>query len=325
MRAVRFHEVGGPEVLRVDEVPDPEPGTGQVLITVAASGVNYADVQWRSGKMEWTAKFMPPLALPVIPGYEVAGTVTALGDGVDAGLLGRRVVSVLAGRSGGYAELAVVDAAGLLTLPDDMSENAAVTVFAQGSTALVALEAAAVKAGETVLVEGAAGGIGTLLVQLAKKAGATVVAAARGAEKLELARRLGADVAVDYGTDDWPERVGGEVDVVFDLAGGRVTEQAFGLLRRVSGRMVIYGVASGEIPDVSLADIFSSGVSVISAMGRLYSDPAYQLEKRAAALRLIADSAVEPVTGQVVPFAEAPRAHQRFADRTAYGKTILVP
>jgi NADPH:quinone reductase len=182
----------------------------------------------------------------------VGGTVVSLGPGVDPALAGTRVVTSTGG-SGGYAERVAVDASGLIAVPDGVRLDQAVAVLADGRTALALVRAAALGAGETALVEAAAGGVGSLLVQLAAGAGARVVAAAGGPCKLEVARRLGAAVCVDYGLPDWAERVrseAGEVDAAFDGVGGAIGRTAFDLVRG-GGRFLSFGLASGAFTAIS--------------------------------------------------------------------------
>jgi NADPH2:quinone reductase len=223
MRAVWLRKTGGPEVLAAGDAPDPVAGPGQVLIEVELANVTFVETQLRAG----TAPFS--LELPAIPGNGVGGVVAAVGPGVDAHLVGRRVVSSMGG-SGGYAELAVVDADEPIEVPAGLGLDAAVALLADGRTAVSLVRAAQPRTGERVLVEAAAGGVGSLLVQLARSEGAEVVAAAGGERKLKLARELGARVAVDYREPDWGERVReecGGVDVVFDGVGGDVARVAF--------------------------------------------------------------------------------------------------
>jgi len=221
---------GGPEVLVAGEAQDPVAGPGQALIEVAFAGVTFVEARFRaSGLGPYEAE------LPMIPGNGVGGVVASVGAGVDDGLVGERVVSSTGG-SGGYAELVAVDAGGLIGVPEGLA-----------------------------LVEAAAGGVGTLLDQLARAAGARVVAAAGGPRKLELALGLGAEIAVDYREPAWTDRVReavGSVDVVFDGVGGATGRSAFGLLRR-GGRMLSFGLASGERADVSEEAAAERGVTKV--------------------------------------------------------------
>ena len=195
MHAIRLHAFGPPESLRYEHVEDPRPGPGQARIAVAAAGVHLIDTALRAGRA------MGPLALPelpTIPGREVAGVVDAVGPEVDEAWLGRRVVAHLGLAGGGYAELAVRETGALHALPEGLADDAAVAMIGTGRTALAVLEVAALTSADVVLVTAAAGGLGSLLVQAARHAGATVVGAAGGPDKAQRVRELGADVAVDY-------------------------------------------------------------------------------------------------------------------------------
>jgi NADPH2:quinone reductase len=325
MRAARYHEYGPPEVLRVEEVPDPEPGPDEVLIRVAAAGVNYGDTQLRGGtNPEW----YPRPSLPTVAGGEVAGTVLTAGPGADPDLVGRRVLA-FTGNSGGYAELAVVPARTTIAIPDGMSEQHAVALLIHGVTAAAVIDAANIQPGERVLVEAAAGGVGSLLVQWAKHAGAVVVAAARGERKLAVAKRLGADVVVDYAEPDWDQRVrdtlGGDLQVVLESVGGELARTAFELLEIGMGRMLFYGLASGAMPEITPADVLRRGVTLIGVGQRMMTQPDYLVRLRGQVFELAAAGHLEPVIGQVLPLAEAVAAHRAFEERTVIGKTVLVP
>ncbi|MCE6993662.1 zinc-binding dehydrogenase [Saccharothrix sp. S26] len=299
MRAVRFHEFGPADVLEVREVPDPTPGPGQVLVRVTAIGVNYGETLIRSGR-----------ATEVVPWYDLApgalgGEVVGVTDD------GRRLIGFALGE--GYAERAVLpeDAT---EVPDGVSDHEALALYLQGATAIAAVDAVRPAAGERALVEAAAGGVGSLLVQVAARAGATVVAAARGERKLALARELGAHEVVDYGEPDWSSRVD-PVDVVFSSVGGAVGRQSFELLRDGVGRLAVFGFASGEPLDVTAVDAFRKGVAVLGFGNPLTPDTV----RRAFTLGL------RPVLGEALPLADAARAHQLLEDRATTGKVVLVP
>ncbi|MWA00781.1 zinc-binding dehydrogenase [Actinomadura sp. LD22] len=312
MRAVWLREFGGPEVLVPGEAPDPVPGDGQVLVAVEYANITFVETQMRAGT--GPQPFAP--RLPMIPGNGVGGTVAAVGPGTDPGLVGRRVVSSLNG-SGGYAELAVVDAQGLLEVPDALGLDEAVALLADGRTATLMVRAARPVKGERVLVEAAAGGVGTLLVQLAKAEGAVVVAAAGGPHKTETALRLGADEAVDYREPGWSARTG-PVDVVFDGVGGDVAREAFTLLR-AGGRMVAFGLASGEPADVPQEAAEARRVALIRPK------PSKEDLRDAAesALREAAAGRLRPVIGQRFPLVNAADAHAAIQSRATTGKTLL--
>ncbi len=312
MEAIWLHEFGGPEVLALGDAPDPVAGAGQAVVDVAHANITFVETQFR-------ATGGGPFAgeLPMIPGNGVGGVVAAVGDGVDPGLVGTRVVTSTGG-SGGYAERVAVDAAGLIAVPDGLALDAAVALLADGRTATLLTRAAAPRAGERVLVEAAAGGVGTLLVQLAKAAGAHVVAAAGGERKLRLARSLGADACIDYTRDGWTERAG-TVDVVFDGVGGDVGRAAFTLLGP-GGRMVSFGLASGSWAGVDEAEAAARGVTLL---GLTRPTPETMREATEFALAEAAAGRLRPVIGQRFPLARAADAHAAMQARETVGKTLL--
>lgn len=312
MRAVWLKEFGGPEVLVPGEAPDPAPGEGQALIDVEFVNITFVETQMRSGTGPAPVKLEPP----VIPGNGVGGVVAAVGEGVDAGLVGRRVVSSTGG-SGAYAEKVAVDAKGLFEVPDGLALDDAVALLADGRTATMMVGAADVRAGERVLVEAAAGGVGTLLVQLAKARGAAVVAAAGGASKAEVAMGLGADEAVDYREPGWAGKVG-PVDVVFDGVGGDVAREAFTLLRS-GGRMVSFGLASGEWASIPEEDAAGRGVTLV----RPQATPEQLREFTVSALQEAAQGRLRPVIGRRFPLEGAADAHRAIESRSTVGKTLL--
>jgi NADPH:quinone reductase len=316
MRAVWLKEFGGPEVLVAGDAPDPVPGPGQVLVAVAYANITFIETQFRAG---WKGPFRAEL--PMIPGNGVGGTVTAVGTEADTALVGRQVVTSTGG-SGGYAELVAVDAQGLVTVPGGLPLDSAVALLADGRTAMWLLEAVGLRAGERVLVEAAAGGVGTLLVQLARSAGAVVVAVAGGARKLDLARELGADVTVDYLQPDWVTRVRqavGGVDVVLDGVGGAVGRSAFDLLE-TGGRMLSFGLSSGEWAAVSDEAAVERGVRVLSPAAPTPVEARRFTER---ALEEAAAGRLRPVVGQRYPLDRAADAHAAIQARTALGKTLL--
>jgi NADPH2:quinone reductase len=248
--------------------------------------------------------------------------VLAAGPGTDPGLVGRRVVTGLGGRGGGYAQQARAVADDLIEVPDGVSLRDATALLADGRTALGLIRLARPGHGDTVLVEAAAGGVGTLLVQLARSAGARVVALASSDRKLALARELGADVAVDYGGTDWPARVRavtGPVDVVFDGVGGDTGLAAFSLLRP-GGRFCPFGMASGAFAPVSADLARAGGVSVLRS-GPPAAASLRQLS--AAALAEAAAGRLRPVIGQEFSLPDAAAAHAAIEARAVLGKTLL--
>ncbi|MEU9127199.1 zinc-binding dehydrogenase [Kitasatospora sp. NPDC048540] len=311
MRAVWLKEFGGPEVLAEGEAPTPVPGPGQVLVEVAYAGITFVETQFRAtGRGPFSA------GLPMIPGNGVAGVVTAAGPGVDRALLGRRVVTSTGG-SGGYAEYAAVPADGLYEVPAELAPDEALALLADGRTAVLQIGAAAPRPGERVLVEAAAGGVGTLLVQLALAAGATVVAAAGGEDKLRLARGLGAHETVDYRRPGWSEQLEG-VDVVLDGVGGEIARAAFALLRP-GGRMVSFGLASGEWSSIPDAEAAARQVTLL----RPQPTPVQLRQATAHALAEAAAGRLRPVIGRRLPLARAAEAHAAIGSRATIGKTLL--
>lgn len=312
MKAIWLREFGGPEVLVLGDAPDPVAGPGQAVTAVAHANITFVETQFRA---TGAGPFKPEL--PMIPGNGVGGVVAAVGAGVDPALTGSRVISSTGG-AGGYAERVAVDAAGMIAVPDGLALDAAVALLADGRTATLLVRAAAPQAGERVLVEAAAGGVGSLLVQLAKAAGAHVVAAAGGPRKLGLARSLGADACVDYTEPGWTQRAG-RVDVVFDGVGGDVGRAAFTLLDD-GGRMLSFGLASGSWAGIGEDAARARGVTLL---GLSRPTPEATREATESALAAAAAGALRPVIGQRFPLARAADAHRAMAARETVGKTLL--
>lgn len=315
MQAAVLERFGGPEELVVTDLPDPEVGPDDVLVDVAHASITFVETQTRSGR----GPFSP--TLPIVPGNGVGGVVVAVGSVVDAGLVGRRVVTTTGG-SGGYASLAVVPAAGLIDVPDALALDVATALLADGRTATWLLDAAPVSPGSVVLVEAAAGGVGSLLVQLAAGAGATVVAAAGGDDKLRLARELGAHHTVDYRAAGWDDEVRaavGNVDIVFDGVGGDVAATAFGLVGR-GGLFLPYGMAGGSFAEIDAGRAADRDVTVVSPT-RPTPEETSQLTRRA--LGAAAEGRVRTVIGQRYPLADVALAHAAIESRATIGKTLL--
>jgi NADPH:quinone reductase len=307
VRAVVMREFGPPEVLEAAEAAEPEAGPGQVVIEAEYANVTFVETQIRAGRPPNPA--MLP-ALPVILGNGTGGTAD-----------GRQVVASLNG-AGGYAERVAVDASRVIEVPDGVSLRDAVALLADGRTALSLVARAGLTPGDTVLVEAAGGGVGTLLVQLARRSGARVVALAGQPSKLAVARDLGADLAVDYRHDDWPEQVRiavGEVDVVFDGVGGDVGWAAFGLLGP-GGRFCPFGMASGSFTPVPAGLAEEREVAVLRG-GPMDAGELAALSR--AALAEAAAGRLRPVIGQEFDLASAAEAHAAIEARTTIGKTLL--
>ncbi|HEX6697054.1 MAG TPA: zinc-binding dehydrogenase [Solirubrobacteraceae bacterium] len=326
MHAIRLHAFGPAANLRYEEVDDPRPGAGQARIAVAACGVHLIDTALRAGRP------MGPLPLPdlpTIPGREVAGVVDAVGPEVDARWVGRRVVAHLGPASGGYAELAVRETEALRALPDGLADDAAVAMIGTGRTALAILEVAALTADDVVLVTAAAGGLGSLLVQAARNAGATVVGVAGGPAKVERVAQLGATVAVDYATPGWSEAVraaldGRAVTVALDGVGGALGRGALELLGP-GGRLILFGFASGQPTELSAGDLLARGITASAAIGaRIAQRPGGLRDLEEQALAAAADGRLVPLV-QRFALAEAAAAHEAIEGRATVGKTVLVP
>lgn len=330
MRAVRLHAFGPAENLSYEPVPRPTPAPGQVRIAVAAAGVHLLDTSLRRGIQGPPA---PLPALPTIPGREVAGTVDALGPGTDPAWLGRPVVVHLGFAPGGYAEYAVADADRLHTVPPGLDPATAVAMIGTGRTTLGILQFADLGPGSVALVPAAAGGIGTLLVQYAKHAGATVVALAGGPAKTALATANGADLALDYTRPDWADTVRAHhpdgATVLFDSVGGTITRTALDLLAD-GARHLVFGWSAGPVPltDTDRAALEARSVTTLNVLGPAMlqraggDDPLRLLETRA--LTEAASGRLRPAL-QRYPLGEAATAHRDLENRATTGKVVLEP
>jgi NADPH2:quinone reductase len=315
MRAIRQHEFGPAHVLRLEEVPDPEPGSGEIRIAVEAAGVHVLDASIRAGEAHGT---MPQPALPMTPGREVAGVVDRVGPGTDAGWLKRRVVAHLGFASGGYAELAVVAAVRAYEVPPGLDAPTAVAAIGTGRTAMAILDLAALQSTDVVAVTSAAGGLGVLLVQGARNARARTVGLAGGEAKLSVAARFGATSTIDYRGPDWTARLAGEppLTVVLDGVGGEVGRALYERLVP-GGRLVRYGWSSGEQNSYDDPDR-----RVIDLLGPSIMDRLAELECRS--LAAAADGSLVPHVGSVFPLADAAAAHLAIETRASTGKVVLV-
>ncbi|SPL88532.1 putative oxidoreductase [[Actinomadura] parvosata subsp. kistnae] len=326
MRAVVLHEFGPPDHLRIADVPAPKPAAGQVAVRVAAVGVQFLETQARAGTMRGA---LGGAALPVILGKEVAGLVTEVGPGGDTTLIGTRVLASTTGL-GGYAETAVVPAGTLIPVGDGIGLPEAVALYRYGATAQGLIGAARVSAGDRVLVLAAAGAVGTLLVQLLQRAGATVVAAARGERKLALLGELRADHVVDYTLPGWTEQArdaaGGSIDVVFDHVGGALGRASFELLTPGTGRQVTFGLSSGTPLEVRPMELIGRSVTMTGfSTGPIWSRPAYARHLVTEVLDLATAGRLTPVIGQRFPLERAADAHAAIEARATVGKTLLIP
>ncbi|MFI6249991.1 zinc-binding dehydrogenase [Streptomyces sp. NPDC051016] len=324
MHAIVLHAFGPAENLVHEKTEDPVPGPGQVRIAVAAAGVHLLDTALRAGHQGPAPR---PAVLPTIPGREVAGVVESLGDGVDGLWLGRRVVAHLGFAPGGYAELAVTEVERLHEVPANLGFPEAVAMIGTGRTALGILQFVAPGPESVVLVPAAAGGVGTLLVQYAKHAGATVIGLAGGPEKVERVRADGADLALDYTDPGWPDRVRerfAAVTVVLDGVGGEVAREAVALLGD-GGRHLVFGWSAEGIGDGRghFVDGLSERVLGPAMLRRTGGpDPLRTLELRA--LAEAAHGRLRPAVTRF-PLAEAATAHRALETRATIGKVVLEP
>lgn len=324
MKAILCTRHGDPEFLELQEVPLPLPGPGQVRIAVSAAGVNFPDALIIRNLYQ----FKP--ALPFSPGGEVAGVVTALGKGADALREGERVMALCG--HGGFAEQVVVDAAKVVRIPEGMSmELAASFTMVYGTSYHALVDRAAVQAGESLLVLGAAGGVGLAAVEIGKALGARVIAAASSDGKLEACREHGADELVNYTREDLRERLrslvgAGGVDVVYDPVGGHLAEPAF---RSIAwrGRYLVVGFALGEIPALPLNLALLKGASIHGVFWGAYvsrEPDAFQADMRQL-LAWIREGRLRPRISARYRLEEAPQAIRALMDRQAVGKLLVVP
>jgi NADPH2:quinone reductase len=318
MRAIRIAQWGGPVVLELaEDAPEPRPAEDELLVRVSHAGVNFADTHAREDA------YVSRYALPLVPGAEVAGTVE--GDG-------RRVVA-LTGGTGGYAELAAVPRETAFDIPDGVSDGVALALLIQGLTAWHLYRTSAhLQAGETVVVHSAAGGVGSLALQLAKPLGAgRVIATASSDDKRALARELGADAVVDVTRDDLADALveangGRPVDVVLEAAGGRVFDASLDALAPF-GRLVVYGISSRESAHPSTGHLMKHSKAVIGFwLFHCLADPARLVaEPLADLLARAARGELRPLDGATYPMSEAARAHEDLAARRTTGKLMLDP
>jgi NADPH:quinone reductase len=323
MRAIQITETGGPEVLRLTELPDPSPGPGELLVELAAAGVNYIDTYHRSGAY--------PVPLPFIPGSEGAGTVTTVGPDVSDVAVGDQVA--WAGSPGSYAELAVVPADQAVPVPQGVDIEIAAGCLLQGMTAhYLVVSVHAVQPGETVLIHAAAGGMGLLLTQLATARGGRVIATVSTAEKERLAREAGAAEVIRYTeVDDLAGEVrrltGGDgVAAVYDGVGATTFDASLASLRR-RGMLALFGAASGPVPPVDAQRLNSAG-SVFLTRPKLadYVATRKELTWRAGEVfHAILDGSLRISIGGRYPLTDAGRAHQDLQSRRTTGKLLLLP
>ena len=323
MRAIQVRAHGGPEVLEAVELNDPTPGPGELLVRVAAAGVNYIDTYQRTG--------LYPGPTPFVPGLEGAGTVVATGPDVNGAAEGDRVAWCDA--PGSYAELVVVPAARAIPVPDGLDDQRAAAALLQGMTAhYLVTDTHPVVAGDTVLVHAAAGGVGLLLTQLVKARGGRVIGTVSTADKEKLARAAGADEIIRYTeVDDLAAevraRTGGEgVAAVYDAVGATTFDASLGSLRR-RGMLVLYGASSGPVPPVDLQRLNAAG-SVFVTRPKLGDHTVTREELTGRAgdiLDAVGAGTLDLRIGATYPLAEARTAHEDLQGRRTTGKLLLIP
>ena len=326
MRAWQVHELGDPwEVLKLEEVEEPEPGPGEVVVEVEAAALNFFDTLLCRGEYQERPE------LPFTPGGEASGTIIAVGEGVDLEE-GLRVIATPF-PSGGYAEKVTVPAqGGIFPIPDAMPPEAAAALHVAYQSAFFGLHRRAnLSEGETVLVHAGAGGVGSAAIQIARAAGARVISTAGGDEKVEICRKLGAEIAVDYEEENFVDAVkeateGRGADVIFDPVGGDV----FDLSRRCvafEGRIVIVGFTGGRIADAPTNHLLVKNYSVVGLHWGLYNNKIPELiaETHDALIRLYEEGKIDPLIFETVPFEEVPQKLELLSTRKTYGKLITKP
>jgi NADPH2:quinone reductase len=324
MKAIVCKTWGLPDTLTVDELPDVVPGAGQVAIEIRAAGVNFPDVLIIQNKYQ----FKPEL--PFIPGSELAGTVTAVGDGVTQYKLGDRVIAFSA--QGAFAQQIVVPVQAVMPMPPDMPfDIAAAITLTYGTSHHAVVDRAQLKAGETMLVLGAAGGVGLAAIEIGKALGARVIAAASTDEKLAVCREHGADVTINYSTQDLREAIkaatdGKGPDVIYDPVGGIYAEPAF---RSIGwrGRYLVVGFANGEIPKLPLNLTLLKGASLIGVFWGEFAkrEPKANLAAMRQLLGWLADGAIKPRISGRYALADTAQALNDMAARKVTGKVVIEP
>jgi NADPH:quinone reductase len=328
MRVIIAERLGGPEVLSVAEREAPRPGPGQVVVEVAAAGVNFADIYQREG----VGGYRPEL--PFVPGTEGAGTVIAVADDVTALAVGDRVTwTGGAGGTGGYAEQVALPADRAVPVPEEISLQVAAAVILQGMTAhYLVTSTYPVRDGDVAVVHAAAGGVGLLLTQMVKRRGGTVIATTSGGpggEKDELARNAGADYVTGYGGfRDVVDQVTGDTGahVVYDGVGKDTFDDSLAALRP-RGMMVLYGAASGQVPPLDPQRLNSAGSLFLTrpTLAHYIADPAELQWRAGEVLDQVASGELDVRIGGSYPLADAARAQQDLAARRTTGKLLLIP
>jgi len=322
MKAIRVHETGGPEKLLYEDVPLPSPAPGQALVKIHSIGLNFIDVYFRTGLYKST--------LPFTPGMEAAGTVESIGEGVAVVNPGDRVA--YAGAIGAYAGYSLVNASQLVALPDEVDFASAAAVMLQGITAHYLTHSTfPLRKGETLLLHAAAGGVGLLLIQVAKRIGAKVIGTVSTEEKAALARDAGADHIIFYARDDFEQEVkritaGTGVDVVYDSVGRTTFEKSLNCLKR-RGMLVLFGQSSGSVPPIDPGILNAKGSLYLTRPGLAhYTATREELLWRAGdILKWVSEKSLKLHIDKTYPLKDAARAHQALEERKTAGKVLLQP
>jgi NADPH:quinone reductase len=322
MKAVVFEKIGGPEVLKIAEIPKPEVKPGMVLIKIRAAGINFADTLFRRGQ------YMMQPTFPDTPGLEAAGVIEAVGDGVTNLKPGQRVAAM---GSKMYAEYALAPATQVVPIPDSMNFEEGAAFPIQVLTAWHMLHTShKTERGQTVLVHSAAGGVGVVAVQIAKAAGARVIGTVSSDRKVGLVKEHGADEVINYATHDFAEETnrltgGRGVDLILDAVGATTMEKGLTCLAPF-GHLILYGRAGGPPEPLNLFRLFERSVKV-SGFTLYAVAPAPEVMRRGIeeSLRLIAEKKVRIVIGKTLPLAQAAEAHRFMESRQSIGKLLLIP
>jgi NADPH2:quinone reductase len=326
VKAWEVRELGEPEeVMELADVPEPEPGPHEVVVRVAAASLNFPDVLMCRG--EYQVK--PPM--PFTPGAEVSGTVVSLGPEADATLLGKRVIAIPRPGAGGFAEVTVAHEAGVFPIPDSLADAPAAAMHVTYQTGHVALHRrAAIRPGEVLLVHAGAGGVGSAAIQLGLAAGARVIATAGGAEKVEVCRDLGAELAIDYRSTDFVDAVkeatgGNGVDVIYDPVGGDTFDRSRKCIA-FEGRILVIGFTSGRFADAPTNHVLIKNYSVVGLHWGMYNyrEPSLVRSTHQALLDLHAEGRIAPLVSKQIALEGVPAALAGLASRGTYGKVVAL-
>lgn len=327
MRQIQIAEYGSSKVLNLVNTGMPMPQAGELLIRVEAAGVNYSDVLRRKNT------YFMPTPLPYVLGAEAVGEIVDMGDGLQSSPfhIGSRVLAILP-FGGGYAEYITADAHYCVPLPSQVDVKAATALFVQGSTAHLLLHRVAGNiSGKTLLIHAAAGGVGSLLIQLAKLAGAKVIAASSSDEKLQFAQKMGADLTINYTKPDWTNRLiqenkGEKVDIILETVGGAIYTQSFACLRP-GGTMIVYGSASGERGYIHSEHFVDEGHNLLSFNLAYFiqNKPDVWQASLGAMIELVAEGKIQVQTASTYALEDVAIAHQDLENRQTTGKVVLIP